>query len=306
MARLTMVTATSEAPIGTPLYAWLAQRGGTFPSVAIDVDAAGSRLLRATADIRAGEIVVRVPQSLYLTPELARASPIGRRIFAADIDIPTSHAFLAAYLLHEKKRPSSPLRPYLDSLPTAFPTAPLFFRRDLLAALQGSLALNKLVRRKAILFHDYNALRGAVPAFRETSLRDYFWARSVAVTRVFGITLRGAPAEALVPLADMMNHRRPPDVEWAHDEGEDAFVMTALRDIRKGEEIHDSYGRKSNGRFFVHYGFTMPDNPDDEAEVQVALHRTTRCSRRKPACCGLTAGPSASSGSAPAPGTSTR
>jgi histone-lysine N-methyltransferase SETD3 len=273
MARLTTVTVTSEAPSRTGLADWLIQRGAAFPAVAVEHDAAGSRLLRAVADIAAGQVVVRVPRRLFITPELARTSPIGRRIFAADLDIPTSHAFLAAYLLHEKQRPASPLRPYLDSLPKAFPTAPLFFRREQLAALQGTLALAKLVRRKAVLFHDYKALRGAVPAFAETSLRDYFWARTVVVTRVFGVTLGGAATEALVPMADMMNHRRPPDVEWAYHEAEDAFLMTAVHDVAKGKEVHDSYGRKSNGRFFVHYGFAVPHNPDDEAEVRLALAR---------------------------------
>ena len=48
--------------------------------------------------------------------------------------------------------------------------------------------------------------------------------------------------------------------------------MTALREFRAGEPIHDSYGAKSNGRFLVNYGFTLDGNDeDDEAAVRLEI-----------------------------------
>jgi histone-lysine N-methyltransferase SETD3 len=90
------------------------------------------------------------------------------------------------------------------------------------------------------------------------------------VSRVFGFTLHGAETTALVPMADMFNHGHPVETSWAFDDDADAFTMTALRDFAPGDEVHDSYGRKCNGRFFLNYSFTLEDNQDDEAEVRAS------------------------------------
>ena len=46
----------------------------------------------------------------------------------------------------------------------------------------------------------------------------------------------------MVPLSDMLNHKRPPDVVWAFDNDKKGFKMTASKEIKKGQEIFDSYG----------------------------------------------------------------
>src|SRR5580700_9444805 len=70
----------------------------------------------------------------------------------------------------------------------------------------------------------------------------------------------------------MLNNARLAETHWAYEEAAGAFVMTALRSFRAGDPVHDSYGRKSNARFLVNYGFTLEHNgDDDEAAVRLAL-----------------------------------
>jgi hypothetical protein len=38
---------------------------------------------------------------------------------------------------------------------------------------------------------------------------DFVWARMVVITRIFGMTIKGNATDGLVPMADMLNHRRP-------------------------------------------------------------------------------------------------
>lgn len=261
----------TPADLVTDLAPWMSHRGASFPFAEIAQDARGSRHLRATADVPAGEVVLRIPRPLLLSVDVARKSAIGRQILAADIDAPGPHSFLAAYLLAERRRPTSPFARYIGSLPAVFPTVPIFLQKELAPVLRGTLAWIKMTRRKDALCRDFVALRGAVPAFHDISLRDFFWARTAIVTRVFGITVNGAHTEALVPMADMANHQRPPEVEWAYDDDDGAFRMKAARDIRKGEELHNSYGRKPRGRFFVHYGFVPGAGADDEAQIELSL-----------------------------------
>lgn len=257
------------------LIEWMIQRGAELSKVALARDAHGGRMMCAAEDVAEGELILRVPLPAMLTLDVARRSPAGQALLAAGMASPSAQTLLTAYLLDERRRPGSPIAPYLRSLPAAFPTVPVFCPQDVLPLLKGSLAASLLVRRRESLLRDVLALRRAVPALRDASIAELFWGNTAVVTRVFGVTIGGAPTEALVPIADMMNHRRPPDASWTFDEALGSFVVRALRDIRAGEEICASYGRKANHRYFIHYGFAQPEGADDEAEVRLALPAET-------------------------------
>lgn len=62
------------------------------------------------------------------------------------------------------------------------------------------------------------------------------------------------------------------DSRWQFDDQLNGFTITALRDIPRGSQVYDSYGRKCNSRFFVNYGFALEDNEEDnEALVRVQV-----------------------------------
>ena len=69
---------------------------------------------------------------------------------------------------------------------------------------------------------------------------------------------------ALVPFGDLFNHNNPPDVVWSWKEdaeNKNDFFMHATRDIAKGEEVFDSYGKLDNLKSLKGYGFIIPNNP---------------------------------------------
>lgn len=253
------------------LIDWMARRGAELRGVGLAPDPRGGRMLCATEDVREGQILVRVPQAAMMTLEVARRSRAGQALQSAGLVSPAPQMLLAAYLLDEKRRPGSPIAPYLDALPATFPSVPVFCPQDVLPFLKGSLAAGLLVRRREALLRDMLAVKRAVPSLRGASIAELFWGNTAVVTRVFGLTIGGASTEALVPIADMMNHRRPPDASWTFDDELGAFVIRALRDVRAGEEICGSYGRKANHRYFIHYGFAPAEGGDDEAEVRLTL-----------------------------------
>lgn len=67
--------------------------------------------------------------------------------------------------------------------------------------------------------------------------------------------------DALVPLADMLNHRLPKQTSWLYCDRSRGFVVTSLKEIPPGSEVFDSYGQKCNSRFLLNYGFVLPNNP---------------------------------------------
>merc|ERR1712070_206356 len=61
----------------------------------------------------------------------------------------------------------------------------------------------------------------------------------------------------MVPLADMINHDSEPNAWWG---SYTADRLTALRDLKPGEEIMISYGEYSNPEKWLDaYGFIPPD-----------------------------------------------
>ena len=68
----------------------------------------------------------------------------------------------------------------------------------------------------------------------------------------------------MVPLADMLNHFRPAETRWGYNNSKGGFTMTTLKGIKNGEQIMDSYGRKSNRKYLLHYGFVMDDNTESD------------------------------------------
>ena len=112
-----------------------------------------------------------------------------------------------------------------------------------------------------------------VPEYRAFGLEEFVWARLVVITRIFGLVVNGNKTDGLVPMADMLNHKRPRETSWTFDDSRGSFTITSLRPMSRGEQIYDSYGRKCNSRFFVNYGFSLEDNEDNQIAVWVGLIR---------------------------------
>jgi histone-lysine N-methyltransferase SETD3 len=219
----------------------------------------------ARTAIGEGDAVLTVPRSLVLTTKDARTSAIGEAILRSGMVPRSRHTMLAAWLLQEKHAKRSFWYPYLASLPASFPNVPLFFGREDLELLEGTLALQLAYERRAMLVDEYRELRVRVPAFARFPLHDFVWASTVVRTRVFSILLYGERTDALVPVADMLDHSPLPRVSWRFDDDREAFVVTAGAGFAAGDAIHDSYGSKSNSRYLVGYGFVVEGNAHDEA-----------------------------------------
>ena len=58
----------------------------------------------------------------------------------------------------------------------------------------------------------------------------------------------------------MLNHHNEKQTTWEYYDSKNGFVISALREIRKGEQIFDSYGNKWNSRFLLNYGFYLMGN----------------------------------------------
>ena len=97
-------------------------------------------------------------------------------------------------------------------------------------------------------------------------------ARVIISSRIFGISISNVKTDVLVPFADLLNHKRPRQTQWYYDDEINSFVIQATEDIMKGSEIYDSYGKKSNGRFLLNYGFAIENNDCSEYILSIIFN----------------------------------
>lgn len=118
---------------------------------------------------------------------------------------------------------------------------------------------------------DYHDICQVAPEFSKHSFEDFCWARMTASSRIFGINIKGVKTDAFVPLADMLNHRRPKLTSWMYSDERSGFIIETDEKIERDEMIYDSYGRKCNSRFLLNYGFIVEGNDANEVQVSVPL-----------------------------------
>ncbi len=250
------------------LSRWLVTNGGMVPSIGFGGDDGGAPGAHALSAIAPDEVVLRVPARSIMSTQAARRSSIGRTIAGAGGAEEDDHTLLAAYLASERRAGRSFWQPYIAALPREFPEMPVFFGERELSLLRGSFTLEQIAARRQSLKRAHDDLR-RVRELDWLKQDEFIWARLVVSSRVFGMTIAGEETIGLVPGADMLNHAPEQATSWGYCDEEEAFLVEALRPFSVGEPVHDSYGAKCNGCFFVDYGFALERNSANRAAIML-------------------------------------
>jgi hypothetical protein len=240
-----------------------------FPFITLRRYNGSHRGVHARCNVPAETEVLSVGEDFCITVERAKQHPLVAALAAAGIDgelSATKHCYLALFLLGSRADgPASPFAHYIAALPSRFPGTPLFWDADELAWLQGSCVRDQVADRWRNIRNDYHLISSCVDGFEDAhSEEDFAIARVAVSSRNFGIVVDGVRTDALVPLADMLNHQRPRQTRWLFDSAQRAFRIISLVPIAAGQQIFDSYGKKCNSRFLLNYGFTVDHNADDD------------------------------------------
>ncbi|WP_224366323.1 SET domain-containing histone-lysine N-methyltransferase [Hyalangium versicolor] len=250
---------------------WLEQSGARISKIHIVTPEGAERGVRALADIAPGETLLRIPRSHVLTVEDVRASEIGR-LLDDHAQLDEERTYLSAFLLQERERGEDSFwKPFLDMLPTAFPSHPFFFEEHELALLQGSFLAGMVGIQQRLVAERYVHLSQHVPGFNRFTFDAFVWAHFAVVTRTFTMTRSGSHGSCLVPLVDMINDGRPWDSPWAWLEEEQCFQVKSVDAVAAGQELHTTYGNKSNLSLLLQYGYVHEDNAHDEVLLLLGI-----------------------------------
>eukprot|EP00462_Mataza_sp_D1_P024510 CAMPEP_0175139228 /NCGR_PEP_ID=MMETSP0087-20121206/10783_1 /TAXON_ID=136419 /ORGANISM="Unknown Unknown, Strain D1" /LENGTH=429 /DNA_ID=CAMNT_0016422209 /DNA_START=22 /DNA_END=1311 /DNA_ORIENTATION=- len=187
-------------------------------------------------------------------------------------------AHILNFLLEKKKGQFSHHSIYLNHLPDVVNTQshPFFWSQEALHAISGTSAYSDLEesKRNTILaYHDaLSHISGAARFEGEFSDEAILEASLLVNSRVFAIG-SDIVHNVLVPIFDIFNHADPDSESinvLVHNEMEEPLqrmTCSASRDIKKGEEIRNTYGAHSNFELLQIYGFTLPNNKRDTLRI---------------------------------------
>lgn len=57
-----------------------------------------------------------------------------------------------------------------------------------------------------------------------------------------------------------------------YDEKRNGFVVEAMEDHKRGDEIFNTYGRKCNTRYMLNFGFSFEENDANETPFRLDMH----------------------------------
>ena len=244
-----------------------------FPKVEIFSHTKNNRGVIAKRFITKNEIIMTIPKECILTVDIAKESDIGKQISVfmnRKLNSP-KHSLLSSFILYEKNKENSQWKFYYDIFPKDFHTYPFFYNESENILLNGSKFLLKVKEKRKDIEEDYNVLCSLIDNYKDNiSFSDFFTIRIIVSSRIFGIKINGIKVDALIPLADMLNHSSHNQTSWYYDDQIESFVVQAIEDIKEGDEIFDSYGKKPNSSYLLNYGFTI-DNNEENNEYPLTL-----------------------------------
>ena len=103
-------------------------------------------------------------------------------------------------------------------------------------------------------------------------------------SRVFGFTNSSSEkTDALIPFGDLINPGAK-NVNWKFNFEKKTFEFSAIKEIKKGESIRITFGKKCNTRFLINYGFIEENNmTENELEIYLELDENDVFLREKKA-----------------------
>eukprot|EP00742_Colponemidia_sp_Colp-10_P007219 GILJ01007759.1.p1 GENE.GILJ01007759.1~~GILJ01007759.1.p1 ORF type:complete len:497 (-),score=59.63 GILJ01007759.1:148-1638(-) len=251
-------SAEENARIEQAYLEW-AYAHGLFKSVTVGKTANGRGIV-ATRPIKYKEVFAIVRPYIQLSTANVMESDVGPLLksfpkLTQDQNLP--HAIL---FLHERTRPRSFWKPYLDSYPKSLLT-PVFMNDEQLAQFQGFLDVQAVKEKQNKIKEFYGMFKEAsahsqyrtmFPA--PISFEDFRLMYELISTRHWG---GATPFEAtLFTVLEMVNHH--PNAFEAQRIENGAIALVSDRDVVEGEEVFIAYGLNRSSSDIVNtYGFPI-------------------------------------------------
>ncbi|KAF3335573.1 protein SET DOMAIN GROUP 40 isoform X2 [Carex littledalei] len=267
-----------------------------------DFPGAGGRGLGAARELRRGELVLRVPKVALLTTESVLLDPKISSLMERHKHLSPVQRLIVCLLVEVDKGRSSKWYTYLSQLPQDYTTLSNFTVTEI-KSLQVDDAIWVAEKAAEKSKSDWN---GSLSLLKELDIKpqllkfkSWLWASQTVSSRTLHVPWD--EAGCLCPVGDLFNYDAPDDsvlyendeievalkscsskstveavntsteslTDGGYEESSSSYCLYARRRYKQGEQVLLSYGTYTNLELLEHYGFLLPQNPNDKAFIKL-------------------------------------
>jgi protein-histidine N-methyltransferase len=243
---------------------WFSSHNGKANNIRISNINEYSRGVVASGYTKSFKRLLEVPKSLIIHNDTC-ITPQTQSLCSQFL---SHHSMFSLFILLEKQDPNSFWSPYLSVLPTDFTGFPIFYSAPELELLYGSSLIFLMEEQVKDIIHDYNL----IPRSYNIDYQEFLKARLLVSSRLYCIK-EFKDISGLVPYADFCNHVLGSSVLWSYDVESECFFVENQDVVERNAEICIDYGRKSNIKLLLAYGFVLENNPDDEFVFRFKINK---------------------------------
>ncbi|GLI66288.1 hypothetical protein VaNZ11_010049 [Volvox africanus] len=269
------------------VVSWATSKGAKLERASLSTDLLTDRpLLIASADAQQGDLLLSVPDSVWLSVEAVKKTTVGKLAAAEGLE---PWVQIALQLLADRfgnSSSKSELSAYAASIPENL-DIPLLWSDDELRVLQGTQVLQTLGGYLTFFQATFQQLQSSLFAANPAAfppstftLPNFLWAVAAVRSRSHA-PLDGAKI-ALAPLTELVSHRRSANSKLAvrptglFGRGQ-VLVLEATRPIRKGEPLSMDYGPgKLDGPVLLDYGVVDATSPKPGYSLTLTMPSSDR------------------------------
>ena len=174
-----------------PFLEWLKDNGVMKDKVSLHDFGDEVRGVVATKKVNEGEVVIQVPEHLLMSIKNVYASDVGKVLkkhpeVMRTMRMGENAATIAVFLMHERSKPDSFWRTYIDMLPKNF-TTPMFWDKSLVEELQSPEFTRHVEANRAMQVMDYNLLKTLFVENRDlwpaaySGFEDFRWCSTIVI-----------------------------------------------------------------------------------------------------------------------------
>jgi hypothetical protein len=243
------------------------------PKLTINEKSLTNRFILTKEDIQKDETILFIPEKILISKLHVNVNRKCVEAYGFEQEDDHDYECLVYFMTLDKYNSSSMFKPYYDFLPK-------IDKNDFIISLtkeeieqyketgipEGINSFNHFfhkaldpVKERLKHFAEKNKIK------YEQILEDFLNNFILVGTRNFGRPGFFADFSTMVPYLDLINHSDKNNTHWFYDEHKEGYYLIAVRDIKKNEELTDSYGKYFNSYLFKTYGFVIPGNiyPDN-------------------------------------------
>ncbi|KAJ8535488.1 hypothetical protein K7X08_023208 [Anisodus acutangulus] len=248
---------------------WLEHRAGVEISSLLSIGkSAYGRSLVARHPIKPGDCLFKVPYNVQLAPD-----NLPRGINALLGDNVGDVAKVALLILYEQKLgKKSEWAPYITRLPRPEDMhSTIFWDDNELEMIQQSSLHQETIMHKLFVEQEYLTIKEASFQFSEiiqdVTLEGFKYACALVTSRAWESS-RGV---SMIPFADFANHSDLSDTTVLGSEEKQLSEVIADYGYAPGDQVLIRYGKFSNARLLLDFGFTLPCNKYDQVQVELTI-----------------------------------